>query len=333
MKNELVSVVVPTYNREGTIVRSVNSVLGQTYRNLECIVVDDGSQDNTKGVISRMNDNRVRYIRLEKNSGPSVARNIGIRESRGNYLAFNDSDDLWLPDKLEMQMEKMACEGAGMVYCSYLYQNNGREYQVPSKRCVSSELEGDIFESLWNDNKIGTPTILVKKECISTCGEFAENLHSLEDWEFVLRISEKYKIAYVNRILVHASYSPKGVNEQHESQAETIWHVMNRYQHMKGIDVQMVRFLFEKLALMSEKEKLAFWEERLVPTQIASKTDFRLALSYAREKNRDQKINKTFACMADLEKLNQFINENIDLGNERFAIYGAGNFGIFWQDC
>ena len=175
MKNELVSVVVPTYNREGTIVRSVNSVLGQTYRNLECIVVDDGSQDNTKGVISRMNDNRVRYIRLEKNSGPSVARNIGIRESRGNYLAFNDSDDLWLPDKLEMQMEKMACEGAGMVYCSYLYQNNGREYQVPSKRCVSSELEGDIFESLWNDNKIGTPTILVKKNVY----QHVENLQKI----------------------------------------------------------------------------------------------------------------------------------------------------------
>lgn len=330
MVNELVSVIVPTYNREGMIVRAVNSVLEQTYKNLECIIVDDGSQDNTKEVVSRIKDTRVRYIKLEKNSGPSVARNAGIRESRGSYIAFHDSDDLWLPDKLEMQMERLEYEAeAGMVYCSYLYRKDGKEFQIPSDSCASAELEGYIFDSLWNNNKIGAPTILVKRECIETCGGFAEGLRSLEDWEFVLRIAQKYKIAYVDKILVHANYSPKGVNEQHELQAEAILHIMNRYRQTKGNDSKMIRLLLHKLALIWEDDRAAYWEQALVPSCFASKMDFMLVLSYAREKNRAQKINGVFARMADLEKLGQFIHANIDLENEKFAIYGAGNIGIF----
>lgn len=324
------SVIVPTYNRESTIIGSINSILEQTYQNLECIVVDDGSQDHTKDVVSRIEDSRVRYIKLEKNSGPSVARNVGIRESSGDYIAFNDSDDLWLPDKLEMQMSKLENEAeAGMVYCSYLYQKDGKEYQVPSDKCAQWELEGEIFDSLWDSNKIGTPTVLVKRECIRLCGAFSENLHSLEDWEFVLRISRKYKIAYVNKILVHTHYSPKGVNEQYELQVEAMWQIMNQYRQIKGNDPQMVRLLLHKLALISEEDRIANWEETLVPSVIASKTDFRLVMTYVREQNKAQKINSTFARMADLDKLTRFINANIDLENEKFAIYGAGNIGIF----
>lgn len=330
MKNALVSVIVPTYNREGMIVKSVNSILEQTYQNLECIIVDDASQDHTKDVVSRIEDSRVRYIRLEKNSGPSVARNVGIREGRGDYIAFNDSDDLWLPDKLKMQMEKLEDETeAGMVYCSYLYQKDGKEFQVPSDKCAKSELEGDIFDSLWDGNKIGTPTILIKRECINSCGAFSENIHSLEDWEFVLRVSRKYKIAYVNKILVHAYYSPKGVNEQFELQVEAIWQIMNQFQPIKGNDPQTIRLLLHKLALLSEEDRIVYWEKTLVPAVFDSKRDFRLMLTYAREQNKAQKINSTFARMADLEKLARFIKENIDLENERFAIYGAGNIGIF----
>ncbi len=325
----MVSVVVPAYNREGTIVRSINSILEQTYQNLECIVVDDGSMDHTQEVVSRIEDSRVRYIRLEKNMGPSVARNVGIRESRGDYIAFNDSDDLWLPDKLERQMQRAACDDEiGMVYCSYLYQKDGKAFQIPSETCARDTLEGYIFDSLWDSNKIGTPTILVKRECIETCGGFAEDLRSLEDWEFVLRVSGKYKIAYVDEILVHAKYSPKGVNEQYALQAEAIWHIMKQYRQTKGNDPQMVRLLLHKLALIWEEDKAAYWEQALVPSFIASQMDFAMLLTYAREQNKAQKINSVFARMADLERLRQFIQEKIDLQNETFAIYGAGNIGI-----
>lgn len=78
-------------------------------------------------------------------------------------------------------------------------------------------LKGNIFETLWKGNKIGTPTILIKRECINACGGFEEKLHSLEDWENVLRISEKYRIAYINEILFYANYTPDSVNEQYEA--------------------------------------------------------------------------------------------------------------------
>lgn len=329
MKDELVSVVVPTYNRESEVLKSINSVLEQTYVNLECIVVDDGSTDNTEKAVLQIKDSRLRYIKLEHNSGPSIARNVGIRESKGNYIAFNDSDDLWLSDKLEMQMEKMRCaDEIGMVYCGYSYQKKGKEMKIPSDRYERFQLEGHIFDSLWQDNKVGTPTILVRRECIDACGGFAENLHSLEDWEFALRISEKYKIAYVNKILVYAGYSPRGVNEQYELQAETIWHIMKCYRRTKWNDKQMVRLLFNKLALISDMEKIEYWEDALVPSLIASKPDFVLTLGFAKERNKFQRANKVLERMTDLEVLKKFINDNINLEKEKIAIYGAGDIGI-----
>ena len=330
LKEELVSVIVPTYNRESEVLKSIISVLEQTYTNLECIVVDDGSTDNTEKLLLEINDSRLRYIKLEHNSGPSIARNTGIRESRGNYIAFNDSDDLWLPDKLKIQMEKMKSEDEiGMVYCSYTYDKNGKEMKIPSDRYEGFQLEGYIFDSLWQNNKIGTPTILVKRECVDVCGGFAENLHSLEDWEFVLRISDKYKIAYVNKVLVHAGYSPRGVNEQYALQAETIWHIMKYYRRTKWNDRQMIRLLFFKLALISDMEKIEYWEDALVPSVIASKSDFALTLRFAKERNKFQKANTVLTRMADLKVLKRFIYNNVNLEKEKIAIYGAGDIGIY----
>ncbi|MGC8603005.1 MAG: glycosyltransferase family 2 protein, partial [Desulfomonilaceae bacterium] len=102
----LVSVIIPTYNRAHLIERAVNSVLEQTYDKLEIIVVDDGSTDNTGNVLSQLQDgdSRVRYIRHETNKGSQSARNTGIRNARGDYVAFLDSDDEWLPYKLEKQI-------------------------------------------------------------------------------------------------------------------------------------------------------------------------------------------------------------------------------------
>ncbi len=329
LKDELVSVVIPTYNREAAVIRAINSVLEQTYDMLECIVVDDGSTDQTEKRVSQIKDSRLRYIKLAQNIGPSGARNAGIKESRGNYIAFHDSDDIWLPDKLKMQMERIACEEEiGMVYCGYSYQKNGKEMKIPSNRNEKSELEGHIFDSLWRDNKIGTPAILVRKECIEACGGFAEELRSLEDWEFVLRIAAKYKIAYIDKILVQANYSPKGVNDQYELQAETIWHIMKCHREAKWNDMGMVRLLFHKLAFISDKEKISYWEDRVVPSLIASKSDFALAFTFAKELNRVRRVNKVYARISDPEILRNFVNENVNVQNERIAIYGAGDLGI-----
>ena len=99
-----VSVIIPTYNRAKLIKRSILSVLNQTYQNFEIIVVDDGSADDTKSVVESFNNPKIRYIRHDINKGQSAARNTGIKNAKGKYIAFQDSDDEWLPEKLEKQM-------------------------------------------------------------------------------------------------------------------------------------------------------------------------------------------------------------------------------------
>lgn len=103
-KEPLVSVIIPTYNRAGIIRRTIESVMGQTYQNLDIIIVDDASQDNTEEVVKAIQDERIRYIRNVKNQGASITRNNGVEAARGEYVAFLDSDDVWLPNKIELQL-------------------------------------------------------------------------------------------------------------------------------------------------------------------------------------------------------------------------------------
>ena len=116
-KTPKVSVIIPTYNRAHLVGRAIRSVLNQTYQDFEIIVVDDGSTDNTEEVVKSFNDPRIRYIRHEKNRGGSAACNTGIRAARGEYIAFQDSDDEWLPEKLEKQMQVFENTPTGVGGC------------------------------------------------------------------------------------------------------------------------------------------------------------------------------------------------------------------------
>ncbi len=129
--NPKVSVILPTYNRAHLIKRAIQSVLDQTYQNFEIIVVDDGSTDNTEEQVRSFNNPKIRYIRYNENKGAAFARNAGIKASRGDYIAFQDSDDEWFPHKLQRQMEafKNASPEVGVVYTgSWRIKDNERIY-------------------------------------------------------------------------------------------------------------------------------------------------------------------------------------------------------------
>ena len=116
----MVSVILPTYNCENTVERTIRSVLNQSYGDLELIVVDDGSKDNTVNVIESICDDRIRLIKNAINKGACVVRNIGIDEARGEYIAFQDGDDIWVDDKLEKCLNTMEQQECDVVFSSYI---------------------------------------------------------------------------------------------------------------------------------------------------------------------------------------------------------------------
>lgn len=211
-----VSIVLPTYNRAGLVGRAVESILEQTYRDFELLVIDDGSTDDTEKVIrTYRGDERIRYKKLKHNFGQAYARNIGITHAKGNYIAFHDSDDVWRKEKLEKQMQVMldAPDRVGMVYgCCEYHGLVGETDYFPRKAIEQEKKRGYIYPKLLEENLIGIPSLLVRKECIEQAGMFSESLRSLEDYEWILRLGKLYEAEYIDEILVDVYAQKESVN-------------------------------------------------------------------------------------------------------------------------
>lgn len=213
-KNEFVSIVLPTYNRADTVGKAIESVLGQTYPYFELLVIDDGSTDNTEAVVKAYQDERIRYCKMPQNGGQSKARNYGMQLAKYDYIAFEDSDDIWYANKLEMQMQimKQADSKIGVVYHKLKYCLQNGNIVMPDEGISLEKKNGDIYAQLLYDNLIGMPTILIRKECLEEIGYLDESLRSLEDYDFVLRICQKYQAVFIDQILLDAEYSENGVS-------------------------------------------------------------------------------------------------------------------------
>lgn len=199
-----VSVIIPTYNRAHTLKRAMNSVLQQEDVNLELIVVDDGSTDNTKELVESYSDTRVRYLSCSQNNGPSKARNLGAATAQGVYIAFQDSDDEWSLQKLKKQLQVFdtAQGNIGMVYCSFVKRYSDREVTYPPVDVPRQYKSGRIFDTLLFRPLVGTPTMLIPRKVWDEMQGFQEELRCFEDWELTMRIAEKYSIAFVDEPLV-----------------------------------------------------------------------------------------------------------------------------------
>lgn len=181
-----VSVVIPAYNKATTIIAAVQSVLRQTFSDLEIVVIDDGSTDDTADRLGEIG-NRVRYVRQDR-AGVSAARNRGIKEAGGEFVAFLDGDDLWLPTKLERQLEVLDHEPQiHAVQCSAYLVDNNLEV-VEARRCSPSE--DSLLDFLFFRNLPGFgSTLLARRECIKALGGFGTDLVILEDWDMAWRLA------------------------------------------------------------------------------------------------------------------------------------------------
>jgi glycosyltransferase involved in cell wall biosynthesis len=199
----VVSVIVPTYNRGHLLGRAIRSVLDQTFQDLEVLVVDDGSSDGTEAVVRAFPDPRIRYLRHDVNRGACAARNTGIRAATGAYIAFQDSDDEWLPEKLSTQLavfDSSTDERLGLVTCGFI-DLRPREQRVLLPRPDAWTRE--LFLT-FECGPHGTPTLLVRLSVFPERPLFDERLPANQDWDYVVRLMEHCTVACVPHPLVRA---------------------------------------------------------------------------------------------------------------------------------
>lgn len=198
-----VSVVIPTHNRPELLKRAVNSVLGQTFKDLEVIVVDDGLEKRADEVINNFHDSRLKYIQHSEEKGGSVARNTGIKASSGNFIAFLDDDDEWLPFKLATQMAQFESTPRNVGFCFSAVENiySDRKFvtTVPSGIGDYHELALSYFKSLL------TVTLIIKKYVFAETGLFDEQFPSHQEADLMIRVTEKFKGLGINQPLVRVA--------------------------------------------------------------------------------------------------------------------------------
>ena len=198
-----VSVIIPTYNGAKYLATAVESALAQTYRDVEVVIVNDGSTDGTDA-IARAYGPRVTYIRKTENTGLASARNVGIRGSSGTCIALLDDDDWWEPEKLQEQMAEIEKDGAvALVYSDMCvhYDDGSTIPSFLSSRPLASS--GYVFDKLIQSRFIFPSTVLIRRSCLQQVGLFDESMLSLEDCEFFSRLCYACRVAVVRKPLVH----------------------------------------------------------------------------------------------------------------------------------
>jgi len=214
-----VSVIVPTYNRAHLLGRAIESVLNQTYKDFELIVVDDGSKDNTKELVMRFSDKRIRYICLEKNIGAAAARNRGIQAAQGDYIAFQDADDEWLPEKLEKQTRvfNTASSDVGYAYTDmwYVFRDGKKQYwhsPAISKGRIINEKNLD-----YQVHRLGIQATIIKKRCFEKIGVFDERFPRFIDLEFFVRLAKHFNSCHIKEPLVKFHYQSDGISSNNRA--------------------------------------------------------------------------------------------------------------------
>ncbi len=259
MNVPLITVIIPTYNRAHLIERAIKSVLGQTYKEIEVFIIDDASTDNTKEVVKQFKSKCIHYIRLKTNKGVSNARNIGIEKAKGEYIAFLDSDDEWLPTKLEQQIkafQNTKFKKIIVITCGFSFIRKANSQQWTPK------LKGDVLaDMLYGKIRDHQPQCwLIKKELIDINNiRFDIRMHSSEDWDFLIQLLKVGQLDYVSDILVNI----------YQDKDERLW---NHTRQLEAIDI-----------LIDKYKNESFFNSRILSDFYVSKANMCLHLGKKQE--------------------------------------------------
>lgn len=233
----LVTVVIPTYNRPDLVLRAVESVLNQSYPNIEIIVVDDASDQNAESLLKKFD--KVKYFKNRTNKGPCFSRNVGLKEASGEYINFLDDDDLIFETKIEKQIalfRNTSDEKLGMVTSHAIDKRSGKTYKKLNK------VKGDIYQKLLRSYTVsGTETMLFKISYLKEIGGFDEKLLSSQEYDLLIRFCHRYTVDYVDEIL----------SEENRSYGQIS---VNFEKKIKG-----ARRLYKKHSWRFKEESILFW--------------------------------------------------------------------------
>jgi len=222
----LVSVITATYNMAGYISETMDAILAQDYAPLEAIVADDGSTDNTMEVLAPyLSDPRVRVVQQE-NAGQTVAKNHGLREARGEFMAFCDADDTWRPDKLSRQIPAFDDPRVGVVFSDIVcVDGQGQVLNIPAMDRVGGHITGPLLL----DNFIPFPTSVARASVLAEAGGFDESLTMSIDYDLWLRISVDHQFAYIAEPLANYRIWAGQMSNKMEERLDNCFELLERF--------------------------------------------------------------------------------------------------------
>jgi len=274
-----VSVIIPTFNRLSLISRAIDSVLKQTLKPFEIIVVDDGSSDNTSTLIKN-NYKSVKLIK-QKNLGVSKARNVGIKNSSGDWIALLDSDDEWKKNKLEVQIKSLSeHDYYSVCHTNEIWIRNGTRVNQKKRH---QKYGGYIFDKCLDICRISPSSIIFQKNIINEVGWFDENLSICEDYDLWLRITANFKILFIDKPLVikyggHSDQLSKSVNGIEAYRIKSLENLLSNTRLIKDYKRLTIEMLITKLRiykkgllkrrksneLLKVNRKIKFWKNKLI---------------------------------------------------------------------
>lgn len=318
MTGALVSVIMPVYNRENTIRQAIDSVLCQTYSSLELIIVDDGSTDNTLEIVQAYTDRRVRLIR-QAHGGANKARNMGIAHARGEYIAFQDSDDEWLADKLDTQIMRLELQGCLACYSAVTFYEEYSIYTVPGDYQNQDKYEAGLGKILAEYNVVATPTLIIKREVLALLGDeyFDEQLPRLQDYEFAIRLINVCRVAYVNRSLVNAFRTKGSITTNTDALYTSIGRIIQKHRSFLSTEQVIDTIIRAEAGLDKPRQLIA---------------NLQMLQEKAGLKDDECKDRMFIYLSRKLDTLNQLLSRQYrlavdNLQDKKFSIYGAGMVG------
>ena len=235
-----ISVIIPVYNGEKTIIETLKSVLQQTFSDIEIIIINDGSTDSTLEILSSISDIRIKVLSYD-NAGLAASRNRGIFQATGRYISFIDADDLWTPDKLEAQLKALhQFPQAAVAYSWTDYIDVDGKILRPGKRTVAN---GNVFTQLLQSNLLENGSNpLINRQVFDNVGGFDESLFAAEDWDMWLRLAANYEFACVQKpqILYRVSATSMSTNLRRQ-EAASLQVIERAFKNEKAASLQHLK--------------------------------------------------------------------------------------------